>query len=179
MKTIRLKPVDATDKIMLRLDRKGLIRTLRPTAKILRRTHRDGLVDTIYSSPVEHGTHKLICIRSDNAARLMLNSHPHHEEFIIINNTGRKLKPVCMILGLIKHKEIERKAKAGKLGAKDFMMLRLKYNDHKTCIFTMLKDTPHCEISEPGKGRPSIFFVSEPTNLPMHYVDLAGYKVEV
>ncbi len=179
MKTIRLKPVDATEKIMLRLERKGLIRTLRPTAKILRRTHRDGLVDTIYSSPVEHGTHKLICVRSDNAARIMLNSHPHHEEFIIINNTGRKLKPVCMILALRKHRDLERKAKSGKLSARDFMMLRLKYNDHRTCIFTMLKDTVHCEISEPGRGRPSIFFVSEPTNLPMHDANLAGYTIKV
>jgi hypothetical protein len=179
MKTIKLKPVDVTNKLLLRLEKKGLVRTLRPTAKVLRRKHKDGMVDTIYSSPVEHGTHKLICVRSDNAARLTLNSHPHNEEFIIINNTGLKLKPVCMIIGLSKHKEIERKARAGKLAAKDFLMLRLKYNDHKTCIFTMLKDTLHCEISEPGKGRPSIFFVSEPTNLPMHHIDLAGYTIKV
>jgi hypothetical protein len=179
MKTLKLKPIDVTQKILLKLENKGLIRTLRPTLKILRRKHRDGLVDTIYSSPVEHGTHKLICIRSDNASRIMLNSHPHHEEFIMINNTGLKLKPVCMVIGLCKHREMERKAGQGRLGPKDFLMLRLKYNDHKTCIFTMLKETPHCEISEPGRGRPSIFFVSEPTNLPMHHLKLEGYRFEV
>lgn len=176
MKALRLKPINVTDKILLRLERRGLIRTLRPTAKILRRTSRDGLVDTVYSSPVEHGTHKLICVRSDNAGRIMLNSHPHHEEFMLINNTGLKLKPVLMLIGLHKHKEIERKAKAGSLTAGDFILLRLKYNDYKTCVFTMLKDSPHCELSEPGPGRPSIFFVSEPTDLPMHNVDTAGYS---
>jgi hypothetical protein len=175
MKTIRLKPVDATAKMFRRLEKRGLIRTLRPTARVLRRTGKNGLVDTIYSSPVEHGTHKLICVRSDNAGRIALNSHPHHEEFLLINNTGRKLKPVMMVIGLRKHNEIEKKARAGSLSAADFLFMRLKYNDHRTSVFTMLKDTPHCEMSEPGAGRPSIFFVSEPTNLPMHHVDMAGY----
>lgn len=176
MRTIRLKPVNVTEKILLRIEKKGLIRTLRPTARILRRTSKDGLVDCIYSSPVEHGTHKLICVRSDDAGRVMLNSHPHNEEFLIINNTALKLKPLLMIIGLHEHKEIERKAKKGGLTAKDFLMLRFRYNDHKTCVFTMLKDTPHWETSEPGKGRPSIFFVSEPTNLPMHHLKMAGYS---
>ena len=175
MKTIKLRPVNATDKVLLRLERRGLIRTLRPTARILRRVSVNGLVDTIYASPVEHGTHKLICVRSDNAGRIMLNSHPHNEEFMLINNTGLKLKPVFMIIGLHGHKEIRRKVKAGSLTARDFILLRFKYNDPKTCVFTMLKDSLHCEFSEPGPGRPSIFFVSEPTNLPMHHFDAAGY----
>jgi hypothetical protein len=175
VKTIRLKPMNITGKILLRLEKKGLIRTLKPTAKILRRTAKNGLVDTIYSSPVEHGTHKLICVRSDNGGRIALNSHPHNEEFIVINNTGLKLKPVLMAIALSKYRDIERKARKGRLASKDFLLLRLKYNDHKTCVFTMLKDTPHCEMSEPGRGRPSIFFVSEPTNLPMRYLDMAGY----
>lgn len=179
MKTIRLRPVNATGKILSRLERRGLIRKLRPTAKVLRHTGKGGLVDTIYSSPVEHGTHKLICVRSENTAKIALNSHPYHEEFIIINNNGFRLKPLCVIIGLYRHKDIERKAGQGTLSAGDFMMLRFKYNDHKTCVFTMLKDTPHCEISEPGKGRPSIFFVSEPTNLPMHHLDLGGYTFKV
>ena len=174
-KTLKLKPVDATDKILLRLERRGLIRTLRPTAKILRRASRYGLADTIYSSPAGYGTHKLICVRSDNAGRITLNSHPHHEEFMLINNTGLKLKPVFMIIGLHGHKEIKRKVKASSLTARDFILLRFKYNDPKTCVFTMLRDSLHCEFSEPGPGRPSIFFVSEPTNLPMHHFDAAGY----
>ncbi len=175
MKTIKLKPVNVTEKILLRLEKKGLIRTLRPTDKVLRSTAKHGLVDTIYSSPGGYGTHKLICVRSDNDGKINLNSHPHNEEFILINTTGLKLKPVVMVIALSKYGDIERKAKSGKLAPKDFLFLRLKYNDHKTCVFSMLKDTPHCEISEPGRGRASIFFVSEPANLPMRYVDMAGY----
>lgn len=177
MKTIKLKPVNATYKALLRLEKRGLIRTLRPTARILRRVSVNGLVDTIYASPVEHGTHKLICVRSDNAGRIMLNSHPHNEEFMLINNTGLKLKPVFMIIGLHRHNEMERKARAGSLTARDFILLRFKYNDHKTCVFTMLRDSLHCEFSGPGPGRPSIFFVSEPTNLPMRHFDPAGHNL--
>ena len=179
MKVIKLRPVNATAKIFLRLEKLGLIRTLKPTAKVLRRTVKNGLADTIYSSPVEHGTHKLICVRSDNDGRIALNSHPDNEEFIMINNTGLKLKPVLMVIALSKYRDIERKAGEGKLASKDFLFLRFKYNDHKTCVFSMLKDTPHCEMSEPGWGRASIFFVSEPTNLPMRYVDMAGYTFDL
>jgi len=105
----------------------------------------------------------------------MLNSHPHNEEFLIINNTALELKPLLMIIGLHKHKEIERKAKKGGLTSRDFLMLRLRYNDHRTSVFTMLKDTPHCEMSARGRGRASIFFVSEPTDLPMSHLKTADY----
>lgn len=176
MEKIKLKPVDATEKIFLRLEKMGLIRTLRPTAKILRRVSGNGLVDTLYSSPAAYGTHKLICVRSDNAGRIALNSHPHNEEFILINNTGLKLKPLLMVVGLHRHKEMEEKIRTRALSSADFLFLRLKYNDHKTCFFTMLKDTPHCEMSEQGKGRPSIFFVSEPSNLPMRDLHMGDYS---
>ena len=177
MRTIKLKPVDADKNILLRLEGRGLIKTFRPSGNILRRTSKDGLVDVVYSSPAEYGGHKIICVRSDDAGRVMPNSHPDNEEFLILNNTAFKLKPLLMIIGLRKHDDMERRAKAGTLSARDFIMLRFKYNDHETSIFTMLKDTPHCEMSAPGKGRPAIFFVSEPANLPMRDLDTADYLI--
>lgn len=179
MKAIKLKPIGCSWKIFRRLEKKGLIRTLTPTARILKHLRRNGLVDTVYSSPVEYGTHKLICVRSDDSVNIRLNFHPHNEEFLIINNTVFKLKPLYLIVGLHNYKQIEKKAHKGTLRTKDFLMLRLRYNDHRTSIFTMLKGTPHCEISAPGKGKPSVFFVSEPRDLPMRYLDLSGYSITV
>ena len=177
MKTIKLKPVNVTEKILLRLEKKGLIRTLRPTDKVLRSTAKHGLVDTIYSSPGGYGTHKLICVRSDNDGKINLNSHPHNEEFILINTTGLKLKPVVMVIALSKYGDIERKAGKGRLTSRDFIFLRLKYNDHGTCVFTMLKDTPHCEVSPPVKGESPIFFVTEPSKLKINRLRLHEYRL--
>jgi len=178
-KFVKFKPIDVTEAILLRLEKKGLIRTFRPTDKILCHASRKGLVDKIYSSPPEFGGHKLICVRSDNLVKIKLNSHPHNEEFLIVNNTSLKLKPLLVIIAFPKHKEIEQMAGRGILGNNDFITLRFRYNDFRTCVFTMLKDTVHCEISEPGRGRPSIFFVTEPASLPMRRAKTTGYTFKL
>ena len=84
-----------------------------------------------------------------------------------------------MVVGLSKYRDIERKARAGRLTSRDFVFLRLNYNDHKTCVFTMLKDTPHCEVTSQGKGRGPVFFVTEPNDFKMSNVELCGYQLKL
>lgn len=178
MDILKLKPVNITYEILCFLETKQLVRTLRPTLKILQNHSAGGMVDTIYTSATEFGTHKLICVGlSANSTQIELNSHPDNEEFIIINNTFTKFKPLYMAIGLHKHNILEEKAKNKELTSDDIMLLRLKYNDAKTSIFTMLKDTPHCELTTKEDGIHPIFFVSEPSNLTMNYLQIASYKL--
>lgn len=180
MKTIRLKPVEATKKILTRLEKRGLIGTFKPTPKILKLgSRKKGGVDTVYSSSPRFGSHKLICIRQDDTSKVILNSHPDNEEFIMINSAALRFKPFYIIIGLCKHKELEVKAKSKRLSKDNLIALRLKYNDPETCIFTMLKNVPHCQITLPGRGKPPIFFVTEPTNLSSKRVKLPGYNFKV
>lgn len=180
MKTIILRPVEATKKILARLEKKGLIRTLKPTPKILRLSSRKkGGVDILYSSSPRFGSHKLICIRQDDFSEILLTYHDDNEEFLIINNTPLKFKSLYIVIGLQKRRDFERKIKDGSLTGKDIIALRFKYNDPKTGIFTMLKDTPHCQITKPGKGRPPIFFVTEPSRLTGGLIKLPGYNLIV
>jgi hypothetical protein len=177
MKTITLRPLEATKRILARLEKKGLIRTFKPTRKILRLgARKKGGVDTVYSSSTRYGSHKLICIRQDDFSEVALTYHDDNEEFLLINNTPLKFKPLYIVIGLRKRRELERKAGSGRLSGKDIMVLKFGYNDPATSIFTMLKDTPHCQITKAGKGRPPIFFVTEPSRLTGGPVKLPGYK---
>lgn len=180
MRTILLRSVAVTEKILTRLEKKGLIRTLKPTPKILKLgARKKGGVDTIYSSAPEFGPHKLICVTKEDSREVALNFHPDNEEFIIINNTAIIYKPLYIVIGLRKCKEFKARAEKKILNKNDFIVLRMRYNDHKTCIFTMLKGTPHCEVVLPGKGGPPVFFVTEPANLGMTDLNLPGYELKL
>jgi hypothetical protein len=175
MKTIRLKPVMPNAKIINLLEKRNLIRTLKPAKRLLNIGRKPGAMQTIYTSCGEFGSHKLVGI-SLNSAKIKLNSHPDNEEFIIINSTRHKFRPLYIVVGLYKHELLETKALKGNLNNGDFIVLRLKYNDPKICVFTMLKNTPHCELTLPGKGRAPIFFVAEPSKLKMRRLKLKGYN---
>lgn len=176
MKTIFLKPTKATPQIFSSLEKRNLIKTFKPTKKVLNVKPGHGAVDVLYSSAPQFGTHKLICVGL-NITNIKLNYHPENEEFIIVKNTKDKVKPLFLIIGLQKYNILEKKAKNGKLSSKDFLALRLEYNNPKTGIFTMLKYTPHCEITLPGNTAHPYFFVTEPTDIKMNYLNLPDYEL--
>lgn len=176
MKTLKLKAVHPTVKILERLEGRGLIRRLEPPKALLNSRAVNGAVKTIYASAPRFGSHKLICVKL-NSSVPKLNSHEDNEEFIIVNPGGLKLSPVYILIALDKHAAFERKAKGQGLGPDDFVLLRMKYNDFSSCIFTMLKGTVHCEVALNGKagaGAP-VFFVSEPSRLKMKMARINGH----
>ncbi|MBN2143739.1 MAG: hypothetical protein JW774_03850 [Candidatus Aureabacteria bacterium] len=176
MPELRLKPVMITSSILDRLEKKKLIRTFKPTSRVLQPTTTTGIVDLIYSSDPRYGSHKLICI-GKNATRISLTTHPDNEEFLILNQSQHKFRPLFLIIGLNTKKELEQKAKRGKLSSRDFMALKLKYNDYKTSLFVMLKGTVHCEVTVPGKQKHPVFFVTEPANLNATKLNLEPYQL--
>lgn len=178
MTTLKLKPVTITEEIIKSLERRKLIKSLKPSNNLARIKQGTGRVETSYVSAPDYGTHKLICVGL-NSDKINLNSHSDNEEFIIINGNGHTYKPLYMVIGLYKHEVIEEKAVSNKLSANDFIALRMRYNHPATCVFTMLKDTPHCELTPKGSGRPPVFFVSEPSNLNMRFSNLGKYSLSI
>ena len=176
MKILKLRPINITPLIISSLEHRGLVRAFRPTPKALRVGEGKCIVEKIYSTARRFGTHKLICV-GKNETKITLTTHPDNEDFIVINPTGYKFKPLYLIIGLGAKKDLERKARAGQLKARDIMALRLKYNDPKICAFTMLKDTPHCEVTVPGSGKAPVFFVTEPSDFKMARVNLHKYQL--
>ena len=176
MKILRLKPVNVTPAILSRFERSGLIRVFRPTKKALNARKEKCVVEKIYSTAPRFGTHKLICV-GKNETKIVLTTHPDNEDFIIINSTDYKFKPLYLIIGLGSKKDLEQKARIGRLKKQDIVALHLKYNDPKTCAFTMFKNIPHCEVTIPGKSQCPVFFVTEPNNFEMRKVELYKYQL--
>ncbi len=178
MITLKLKPQNASFKLLASLAEKNLIRTLEPPKKVLASSSSNGAMQTIYCARQRWGGHKLICVKK-NSLSVKLNFHPENEEFILINNNGTKFRPLCIIMGLLKQKQLRSKFEKGKISENDFMAVVFAHNDHKTCIFTMLKDTVHCEVALPGPGEGPVFFVAEPSRLKLNNFKTKGYEIKV
>lgn len=173
--TIQVRPVKATKKVFSFLEKRQLIRMLRPTRSALEPGRvRGGKIDVIYESSLRHGSHKLICI-GKNETEILFTAHPGNEELILVNATDRTYKPLYLVLGLHRKRKFESQAGQGRLSARDVMAVKLEYNGPLS-VFTVLADTPHCEVTLPGKGSHPVFFVAEPTKLPMEFVTTYGYR---
>ncbi len=178
MKLLKLKPKKLTLRTMILLEKKGLIKRFKPTKNVLEVKKGKDAVDILYTTSTKFGSHKLICV-GKNFTKIQLNTHPDNEDFIIFNPTNYKFKPLYLIIGLNKYKIIEKKAKNNTLTSKDILAIELVYNNPKLSLFTMLKGTPHCEITVEGKRKHPIFFVTEPTKLTWHILDIQDYKLEL
>jgi len=178
MKIIDLEPKVIAPAVLRRLEKLGLVRVFRPTPRSLRVRKGGCVVDKVYSTAPRFGTHKLICV-GKNQTRIGLTTHPDNEDLILINPGRYKFKPLYLIIGLDSPENLARKAVAGRLGGSDILALRLNYDDPETCAFTMLKNTPHCEVTLPGPGRAPVFFVTEPAGLKMASVSLPGCRFRI
>ena len=179
MKTIRLRPVRFTRRILSYLDRKGLVRPLRPALKVKKCRDPKGAVGNIYVSGLVHGGHKLISIRCTTMSEMIvLNSHPDNEEFILLSPDAHKYSPLYMVISLCKHGLLEKKIRSGSVSHKDFLAVELVYNDPVLSVFTMLKGTVHFEAAVKSRKEAPVFFVSEPSRLRMDKINMLGNKIE-
>jgi hypothetical protein len=173
-----LKPVDITPNIAAGLEKRGLIRLLRPARNVERCRDPRGTVGTIYVSDPKHGSHKLISVRC-TTKNLQLNSHPGNEEFILIHPAAKKFSPLYLVIALRKRGDLERKIARGTLCEGDFLALRMVFNDPALSVFTMRADTVHCEIAAARGGEPPVFFVAEPSKLAFRKINMKGYSLKI
>ncbi|MFA6385009.1 MAG: hypothetical protein WCY10_06565 [Candidatus Omnitrophota bacterium] len=178
MNILALKGHRFSPAILATLSERGLIRPLKPASNVVKCRDPRGTVGAIYTSKACYGGHKLISVRCTTGP-VRLNFHADNEEFILIDPRAGRFSPLYMIVGLHKHEIIERKARNGTLVPSDFLALELVYNDPRLSVFTMLKGTPHFEIAGRSRKEAPVFFVTEPSRLKLHIVDLAGYRLVV
>ena len=164
-----LVPQPLTETILMELEDRGLVRMLRPTRALLNNPQMDR-VDTIYESSREDGAHTMICVRK-NQTEIRFTVHSDNEDVLFVNPGDTALKPLYIIFALYKGGELKQRAADGNLTADDFLALQVTFNNPTTCIFTIYKDTPHCEITAPGNDEAPIFYVTEPSQMKMSYID--------
>ena len=176
MKIIKVKPEKLTQKILQGLEKKGLLKTFTPSKKLSAK--KGPAVEKLYSTDIKYGSHKLICVKKGDID-IEMNWHTDNEDVIAINPAAGKYKPLYFIISLHGRKKFINLVKKGMLKAKDILALEVMFNDPKTCVFTVLKNTVHCEITKNVKGTDPVFFVTEPTNLVMNTVNMKNIKIEL
>jgi len=170
VQTFTLVPEPLTNAVLITLESLGLVQRLRPSETMVANPTVD-MVETIYESSPEFGTHKLIAVRK-NVIDIALTFHGAHEEVIFSKPEELSYKPLYLIIANLQVEVFNQKLSDRTLGSQDFHAYEVMYNDPSTMVFTILKDVPHCEVTIPGDGEAPVFYVTEPSNMTMTYVDM-------
>jgi len=177
MKKIQLKVKKAEEIDMKLLEQLGAItRLLTPKDLSTVEEGKFG-VRTVYATNPQYGGHKLIYVIT-NRTTSAVNSHPDNEDVLLINS-GNPTKPLIFVFAKYPHKEMEPKIASNTLSHKDFIALDIPFNNPRMSFFTVNKDFPHYEVTTSGPGQAPLFWVTEPTNLPLIELSLSEYTIQL
>lgn len=176
-KTVTLKPQSISVELLEKLERQGLIMLFRPTEKTLMAAEGENVAEELYISDEKFGPHKLISV-GVNKTMIRLGMHPDHEEFLLPCH-GKNVKPMFLIVCHLGEEEIRKKDQLGALTEEDFTCISCYPAPRGAEMFTMLKNTVHCEATIPGEGEVGCFFVTEPRDLTVEWIDLEKSELEI
>ncbi|MDR2470421.1 MAG: hypothetical protein LBD27_08120 [Tannerella sp.] len=175
--TLKLQPVEMTGEVMKDLERRGLILRLCPGHDELDAPLGETLWKLIYEPKEGYGPHRLITVTVNRVEFAAFGTHPDNEEFWLIGNADTQ--PMFLAIALICAKELDQKIANRTLQAKDFIALRVKYNDPEVSFFVMRANVPHGEaILDKGK-RPASFYVTESRDLPLDFTAFGDYRLKI
>jgi hypothetical protein len=177
-KEIVLNPVKASLKLFKELEKKKLIRLLRPTEKTVNTKTKTGAVSKFYVSSKKFGTHTLMCV-GKRTLDIRLSYHDDNEDFVLINPLGLKFKKLYLVLSFFKGAQFIKKFLSKKLEKKDLIAIELEFDNPQLSFFTMLKGSVHCEITDASKGQHPVFFVSEPSRLKDNKLTRSLYDIKL
>ena len=175
-KEIILKPVKASVNFFEALEKRKLIKLLRPSKNALETKTKTGAVSRFYTSQQKSGTHTLLCV-GKRSTEIRLSWHEDNEDFILLNPLNIKFKKLYLIVSLLKKNDFLKKFNSGSLNAKDLAAVEMEFNNPEFSFFTMLKNTVHCEITDNEKGQHPVFFVSEPSKLKDNKLSSKFYNI--
>lgn len=168
--------IEANVELFKNLEKKGIIERFIKGKESIDLARDKFNVEKRYSTDEKFGGHKLICVNF-NLTKVNLNYHQEKEDFILINDC-KKYKRLYLLVSLLKKDDLEKKISNQKLCAKDFLIIKLKFNHPLLSFFTMNKYIPHCELvkSENSELNP-YFFVTEPTKLENISINTNKYNI--
>jgi hypothetical protein len=177
MKTLRLEAREATPSLMKSLEKAGLILWLAPGRHALKPPRGSSADKNLYSSDPKWGPHMLISVTCNRPDFPKFGSHPDNEDFIMVGNAGAR--PLFLVIARHKKEALRKKIEKGTLGARDFIALKIRFNDPATSFFTLVKDVPHGEAAAEGPGMAPSFYVTESRDLPLEKTDFKEYRLAV
>ena len=180
MKSLKIKPVEMTPAVMRSLEDDGLILRLTPgrhTVNGLSPGQTRGTV--LYQSRDEYGPHRLLTVTSGRTAFSNFGSHPDNEEILFIGDPAAR--PLYLMLSRLKHDVLVQRIADGSVSEKDFVCLKVKFNDPEVSFFSLLADVPHDDAVCAGEtGAAPSFYVTECSRMGVRFLDAAlNFTVEL
>jgi hypothetical protein len=179
MKTISLRPVEMSERIMDNLEKRGLIMRLCPGHNELETPPGETRWKLIYEPKEGYGPHRLIAVTVNQEGFARFGTHPDGEEFWLV---GREdVQPMYLVISLIGATELNAKIAGGILSEDDFIALAVKFNDPMLSFFVMREGVPHGEtIVDMSAGKPpASFYVTESRDLPLDLTVWGDYRLEI
>lgn len=174
---IDLIPQEMTGEVMADLEKRGLIIRLCPGNHRLDVARGEGKGGYLYTSDKQYGAHSLVNVAIDNVTFNSFGIHPDNEEFLLLG--GKNEKQLYLLIALCDNEEFTRKINEKSIETKDFICLKVTYNDPEVSFFTMLKNIPHGEAVRDEEGYPATFYVTEPREMPLIKSDLKNYVFRI
>jgi hypothetical protein len=174
---IDLIPQEMTVEVMADLEKRGLIIRLSPGNHRPDVAKGEGKGEYLYTSDKSYGAHSLVSVAIDNTTFSAFGIHPDNEEFLLLG--GKNEKQMYLLIALCDNEEFTRKISEKTIEPKDFVCLKVTYNNPDVSFFTMLKNIPHGEAVRDEEGSPATFYVTEPREMPLIKSDLKDYMFRI
>jgi len=177
MKELKLKPEPLTEEILRDLESRNLIKRFSAPKEIKDAPETDQC-QVMYVTPDSSGGHQLLCVRK-GVTDVQLTEHVENEDVIFICPDAAKYKPLYIVIGLGRTDELKLKAENEGLTEKDFKALIIRYNDPATSVFTIVRGTPHCELTTKGPGEAPVFYVTEPHRVGYELINFKNISLQL
>ncbi len=178
MKKIIIKPVKPSAEVFRMLEKKGLIRTLKPTKKCVETKTKTGTVDILYTARNCYGGHRLMCI-GKRTKFVQFYYHKDNEDFLFLNPQNTDYQKLYLVFAKDKIYTFSAKLRNETLTGKDFTALEIEYNNPDFSFFTVLKNTVHCEVVADENKQHPVFFVTESSKLKNNKIVHKNIKFSV
>lgn len=170
--------LDASEEVFKLLEEKNLLKRFFNSAGSVDLKEKSYNVKTIYHTNEKFGGHKLICVNY-NLSEPQIGFHNEKEDFLLISDNPGKYKNLYLLICMHKLVELENKINNNEITDKDFIIIKLKFNDPNLSFFTMNEKVPHCELVKKNSDKKyPYFYVTEPTKLENISIDLNEYIIK-
>lgn len=172
-----VKPVKATEELMRFLEEKKIITRICPGHDLLDAAGGESRCETVYSTDVKFGPHKLICVTINSTEPKNFLYHSDREDFMLIDKPGTA--DLILTMSLSHKDELNRKIAEGTVTADDFISIICERNDPYLSFFTMNAYYPHVETCRVSSDNPPNFYVGEPRDMDENLIDFKGYQLVI
>ena len=178
MKRIEIRARRATVELMDQMEKRGLLRRLRPSGACLSVNEGDQVVEQVELAKKGTGPWQMLAVACNRVKLDHLAAHSDIESWLFFS-AEPTMKPLLYVVAACRAEEFERKVNDGSLSADDLIALELSPNDPETSFFTVPGGVMHDELTYPGPGTGPVFFVPEPSEMAHRSVSLESYDITI